>query len=403
MLYRARYLLSMTGPPLAHGALRVEDGRIVAFGRQSDLPPKPGEEVWEGPRHVLMPGLINAHAHLELHALRGRLAAGASFPDWVRGLRSITQHWTEVDYVEGCRLGALESLRHGTTCLVDIGNQGTTPQAVADLPLRVFACLEVLGLDPAQAEKRLAEARHRLAVTPNGAFLRKGLVPHAGYSLSLPLFRALAQAGESPVFSVHAGESREEEALFAQASGPLQAFCEGIFPAAPRHRGRTPLGYFREENLLPRRPLIVHANEPAGEEAAYLASLEATVVHCPQSHAFFGHKPFPAEAYRVAGVPLALGTDSLASGTSLSLWDALHDFHRKFPDFTAQEILAMVTVNPGLALDASGKLGCLGQGAEADFIGVRLDIANEKDVLEALVRESQDIALVVVGGQRVLE
>ncbi len=403
MLYRARYLLPMVGPPLAHGALRVEGGSIVALGRQSDLLPLPGEEVWDGPRHVLMPGLINAHAHLELHAMRGRLAAGLSFPDWVRGLRGITQSWSEADYVEGCRLGALESLRYGTTCLVDIGNQGITPQAVADLPLRVFACLEVLGLDPTQAEKRLDEARYRLDVTPNGPFLRKGLVPHAGYSVSLPLFRALAQASEAPVFTVHAGESREEELLFAKASGPLQAFCESIFPAAPHHRGRTPLGYFREENLLPPRPLIVHANEPADEEAAYLASLEATVVHCPQSHAFFGHKPFPAQAYRAAGVPLALGTDSLASGISLNLWDALQEFHRKFPDFTAQEVLAMATVNPGRALDASGKLGCLAQGSIADFIGVRLDISEADDVPAALLRESQDIALVVVGGQRVLE
>jgi aminodeoxyfutalosine deaminase len=304
-------------------------------------------------------------------------------------LRTFTSAWTDADYLSGCRLGALESLRHGTTTLVDIGNTGATCAAVADLPLRVYAGLEMLGLDPAAANDRLTQGLLRLQTTPAGPLLQKGLVPHSGYSLSLTL--------------IHAGESREEEFLFAAGGGALHAFCRSIYAGATEHHGETPLGYLRENELLPSGTLVVHANGRSAQEIDYLTQLKATVVHCPQSHAFFGHPAFPAAAYCEAGIPLALGTDSLASGSSLSLWKAMRDFWQCHPDWTPEAILAMTTLNPGRALAGSpGNLGHLSVGALADIIGVRLEVLPGSHPIAELIHETQDIALVVVNGEPVL-
>jgi len=402
MLFRSACLLPIQGPPIFDGALRVRGNRITEIGLASELIPEADEEIWEGDHHVLLPGLINGHAHLELHHLRGALRPGCGFADWVNAMRAKTRDWTEADYVDGSRLGALECLRHGTTTVVDISNTASTCAAAADLPLRIFLGLEVIGLDPALAESRLEAARNRLAVTPAGKLLTKGLTPHSAYSVSRSLFQGIRKhAGEVP-FTLHVGESLEEEDLFASASGPLQEFCQAVYPHAPQYRGLTPLKYLRERNMLPSRPLIVHANGRSREEADYLATLQATVVHCPQSHAFFGHPAFPARQYRDTGIPLALGTDSLASGQSLSLWEAMRTFHQHFPDWPAEEILAMTTYHPGLALYPDGRLGRLAPGTLADFIAVPLALKRDGHPAQALIEEAQDIHLVVVDGTPVL-
>jgi aminodeoxyfutalosine deaminase len=405
MLYRARYLLPLNGPPLEEAAVRVVDGRISQIGRIDELKPSPDEAVWEGQDHVLMPGLINSHAHLEMHHLRGQLPPGASFPGWVQALRQKTAGFSESDWTEGCRLGALESLRHGTTTLVDIGNTGSICAAVADLPFRVFACLEVLGLDPKLALEKWEQACLRWETTPNGPYLTKSIVPHSAYSVSMPLLQAVLRESQkqnhSCCYSIHAGESREEEALFANATGPLQAMCEAIYPSAPRHAHTTAIRYLAQNQLLSRRALIVHANGQACQDAEAIRPLDPLIVHCPQSHRFFGHPPFHAQAWQQAGIPVALGTDSLASGSSLSLWEAMRQFSENQPEVSAEDVLRMVTSVPGTHLAPADPLGVIAQGGRADLIAIR-NQTTSKHIYEDMVRETHEVSLVVVGGEPVI-
>lgn len=405
MLYRARYLLTMNGPPLEDAAIRIVNGLVTEIGPIDRIPALEGESVWEGPNHVLMPGLINAHAHLELHHLRGRLTPGSGFSKWVQELRKETEKYDESDWTDACRLGALESLRHGTTSLVDIGNSGAICAAVADLPFRVFACLEVLGLNPALANERLAQAKSRWESTPNGTFLKKSLVPHSAYSLSLPLLKALANESREwnsdACYSIHAGESREEMALFAEGSGELQAMCQAIFSEAPQHTSTSALKYLTDHSLLPSRALIVHANGKTIEDAPRLKGLDPLIVHCPQSHAFFSHPRFEAQAWLRAGFLLALGTDSLASGQSLSLWESMRQFSLAFPEIQADAILQMATLNPGRTLSPTSPLGILKKGAIGDLIGIQTS-TSIPHIFSDLIHETSEVGLVVVGGEPVL-
>lgn len=378
MLWRADWLLSPGRAPLRDGWIRDDgNGRIAAVGGGPLPELAPGEEVRTFEGRALLPGLVNAHCHLELTGLEGKLKPGNAFPDWVRELQGATSGFKPEDYRRAAEDGIRKLLEGGATTVVDVGNTGQAGAALAESPLRAFAQVEVLGLDPAQAEERferfraLAEARK--SSERSGRF-KSGLAPHAPYSNSPELMRR-AQAYQKerglPV-TLHVAESREESELFASATGPLQEFCRGIYPAAPRHNSLSPVRWLESEGLLPDGALVVHCNYLSDADIEILARRQVTVVHCPSSHAYFGHKAFPFLRLRAAGVPVCLGTDSLASGESLSMLKQMRLFTEKHPELMMEEVLAMCTTVPAEALGLGGEIGRLQEGYAADFVAVSL-------------------------------
>jgi cytosine/adenosine deaminase-related metal-dependent hydrolase len=379
MLYQADRLFTGDGPPLRGGWIRVKEGRIAARGSEEDLPSlterEPGETLrrFEG---AILPGLVNAHCHLELTSLENGLEPGKTFPDWVRDLQGATADLKLPDYRDSARAGIERLLRGGCTTVLDVGNTGEALKALAAGPLRAFACVEALGIDPAVAESRFENALSvARATTQNGSatdLFKPGVAPHAPYSCSVELLRSLIthQTSHGLPVTIHAAESREEAELFASASGSMQAFCKRIFPAAPEHRGTTPVRWLESEGLLPDGVLIIHGNTLDDADIEILARRKAVVVHCPSSHDFFGHPRFPYEKLRARGVPVCLGTDSLASGDSLSMLEQMRRFRENYPEVSEDEVLRMATVVAAQALGLND-VGLLKEGYRADFIVVR--------------------------------
>src|SRR4051812_33252717 len=198
----------MDGPPIAGGCVRVKDDRVVQVGTLEELGPgASGDSIRDIPDAVILPGLINAHCHLELGMARGLLPRGEAFPMWVSRLRKALEGAGPEAYAQAVRLGALECLKHGTTTVVDVGNTGAALSELAALPLRSYAYLEVIGLDPALAAARLADAEKRLAAAPAPSErYRPGITCHAPYSCSPELLRAVEQAARPGPFTLHVAE-----------------------------------------------------------------------------------------------------------------------------------------------------------------------------------------------------
>jgi len=390
MIYQADRLRTPGRPPLENGWLRVERGRIAEVGSG----PVPAGEVRRFDGCTLMPGLINAHCHLELTALENKLTPGKVFPEWVKDLQGAAAAWSPADYHAAAQDGIRRLLRGGCTTVLDVGNSGEALRALAASPLRSFGCVEVLGLDPAQADARFEKALETMrgaspALPRDGgvpARFHPGLAPHAAYSGSKELLRKVTghQVTHRLPVTIHAAESREEAALFASASGPLRDFCARIFPDAPVHRGTTPVRWLESEGLLPDGALIVHGNTLDEADMEILARRGATVVHCPSSHAFFGHPRFPYEKLRARGIPMCLGTDSLASGDSLSMLAQMRLFSENYPEVRQDEVLAMATTVAARALGLQGVTGELLPGHAADFIIVGPDESAETVVIDGL-------------------
>ena len=156
--------------------------------------------------------------------------------------------------------------------------------------------------------------------------------------------------------------------------------------------------------LLDAGMLGVHVNYPADEDVALLAERGASVVHCPGSHRFFGYDAFPAEDLRESGVPICLGTDSLASNEGLNMFRELRLFLEEHPAFTAQEALRMATTAPARFLGLDGRLGVLEAGALADMIAVPTGAAGARpcpvdEACANVVRHEGETPWVMIGGR----
>lgn len=405
MIYSARFLVTMDGPPLPWGSMRVRDGVVTEVAAERALRPLPGEDVKEFPDCVLMPGLINAHCHLELGLARGLLPRGEPFPLWVSRLRKSLEVARPEQYREAARLGALECLKNGITTIVDVGNTGESPRALATLPIRSFPNVEIIGLDPSLAEARLEAALAVIASLPASSDLfRPGIACHAPFSCSPEMLRLAAASpvpGQGP-FTMHVAESREETSMFRDGKGSLLEFCLRIFPALERRKHASPIAYLGSRGLIPKGSLFAHCNLAGPEDIGILSDTVTSVVHCPRSRAFFDHPDPPLGLFREAGVNVCLGTDSLASNEGLSIFDEMAELRRRRPEIPGRDILEMATVNAARALGLQGRLGCLRPGSAADFIAIHLRHHPEMDLHEEIVGEAHEVGLVAVQGEEIV-
>lgn len=348
----------MDGPPLENGAVAIEDGKIVAVGTFSHLRQTHAGEVIDLGERVLLPGLINAHCHLDYTCLRGKIPPQASFTAWIQAINRAKAGLTAKDYVDSINQGFLEARRFGTTSMV---NLTAFPELIGAVQpaLRTAWAAELIDVRaPQEAEALVKQASEKLATFPG-----RTLAPHAPYTASPDLYRLCQQSEFS--LTTHLAESREEMQMFREGSGDLFEFIRSINPsfASPR---QSPLAYFLSRLDLGGSWLVAHLNELDESDFELLKARNSLgIVHCPRSHAYFGHSPFAFERLARLGLPISLGTDSLASNRDLNLFEEMRAFREAYPATAPEAILRMVTTNPGLA-----GVGRLRAGHDADIIAI---------------------------------
>ena len=396
----ASHLISMSAPPIDGGALAVDDGRIVAVGPLSQLRREFGAPVREFPGCALMPGLVNAHTHLELtHFPAWKLRKGfdyapRTYVDWVIQLikirRGLTQHEVELSLREGFRI----SLESGTTSVGDILSDWRLLPDYRGSSLSGRLFFELLGHDPLQCDGQL-ERLEQIFDDFSCGNLQPGVSPHAPHTVSADYFRNIIRfaAQRSVPVSVHAAESREESEFLHDTSGGI---AEVLYPFVHWEqylhppRRTTPVSYLDELGVLEHSPSLVHCVHATGADAEIMKKHGITVILCPRSNDRLVVGKAPVQLFRKAGIPVALATDSLASNDSLSLWDEMRFFRRQFPTlFSPSEILEMVTVNAAQALWVADQAGSLEKGKRADFLIMKLPKPSVADLCEALIEEGQ--------------
>lgn len=381
---------------IEHGGLIVADGCVVRVVRGSRALAR---EARRAPLRLdlgaafVAPGLVNAHAHLELGALSGRTPRGPDFGAWIRAVLTAKNELRSSSFVSAVRSGALASLRAGVTSVADIDSTGANTHARAESALRIWSMREVLDAHDS-ARTNGALARVRRALRP-AARRREGFSPHAPFTVSPRLAEAVARLAKrrrAPV-AIHWSETQAELAWLREGSGPLAP----LLGPSPHQSG---LDLIAAAGLL-RAPLaLVHGNFPTRGEPARIAGAGAVVVHCPGSHEWFQRAPFPWRTYQRAGVTIALGTDSLASNDSLDLRREMRLARASAPWLSPEQLLDMATVSGARALGEGGRLGQLTPLARADFVAYRAAPRDRRAALEALLDPLVSIEGVWVGGRR---
>lgn len=350
---------------------------------------------------VLAPGFVNAHAHLDLSGLAGRLEPGSALVPWIGGVLRERAARDPAQLARDAARGSRRCAATGTTLVGDIDATGAVLRAGRAVATRLVVFRELLDAgDPERTAAALAGVRRAL---PRRARRLEGLSPHAPHTASPALLRAaaeLAAARDLPV-AVHWSESAEEVEWLRTGGGALAALLSTP-PSGPRRSG---LDRLAGAGLLGPRTLLVHGNHPARGEPARVAGAGATLVHCPGCHAWFGRAPFPLRRYLDAGVPVALGTDSLASNADLDLRRELALLRAAHPWLAPEAAWAMATLAPARALGLAGRAGELVPGAWADLVhhlpeGETAGGAASAP-LEALAAGRSAVAGVWIAGRRV--
>jgi aminodeoxyfutalosine deaminase len=380
MVIRARCVLPVEGPLIDNGAVVVENGRIEWLGPWRDCAPEYTKEAADLGEVVLMPGLINAHCHLDYTNMAGQIPPPKLFPDWVKTILSFKAHWSFSEFAESWLNGARMLIDSGTTLVVDIESVPELPAETWNAtPLRILSYYEITGVKSRRVpEDILAEALEWLEKLPELPGKEGALSPHALYSTTPELIRKavkLARERGLPV-STHLAESESEFQMFTDASGPFHDWLKGQRNMTDCGHG-SPVQLANEYGLLNEKFLAVHVNYLAAGDEELLGQARATVVHCPRSHDYFEHARFPFEELRKAGVRICLGTDSLASSRKtrgvnpkLDLWDEMRLFAKNYPTVSPRELFEMVTVQPAAALGKSTEAGALKIKALADCVAL---------------------------------
>ncbi len=412
--YRAAWLLPVASPPIADGALLVdESGRLAAVDAAAHVPLPEGAEDVDLGAVALLPGLVNAHTHPELSLFRGSLE-DLSFVDWIRTLVARKRALPSLDYEPAAAWACAEALAAGITTLAATEDSGAGLDALLRAGMRGVVYREVFGPDPAQAEASMADLRRRVDMMRlrENALVRVGISPHAPYTVSDALYRNAAdyaRAEHLPI-AVHVAESRAESELVRHGRGP---FADGLAHRgiATRRRGRSSIALLQRLNVLGPSTLLIHCVRVNGEDVARIAATGAGIAHCPAANARLGHGVAPLERLLSAGIPVGLGTDSVASNNRQDLLEEartaqlLHRATLRDPSFLPpSRLLELATLDGARALGLADRIGSLEVGKDADFCAVSLETAHAApvhDPVAAVVLSARgaDVALTAVRGR----
>jgi cytosine/adenosine deaminase-related metal-dependent hydrolase len=382
--YRARWVFPIVAPPIADGVVTISGGKIVRVGTgPADSPLVDLGDV------ALLPGFVNAHTHLEFSLFDQSFGTpGQSFAAWLKQVVTWRREQPAVIGQESLALqkGLQECRTSGVAAIGEI----MTPTFAevwrthgAEEPHLLF--LELLSLNPERVGPLVALAeeftRPAAAAAPTGQAMRRGLSPHAPYTVHPEMLQRAVQLSAERRFPIamHVAESREELELLASQTGPLVELLESLaawYPAS-LSPGLLPLDYLQTLSRA-HRAVIAHGNYLRGDEIEFLAQYRDTmsVAYCPRTHAHFDHDPHPLVEMLKAGVRVAVGTDSRASNPDLSVWNELKFVRDQYPRLDPAEVLKMGTTSAAEALGLGDSFGSLSPGQAAVLVSLDLPCNN---------------------------
>jgi cytosine/adenosine deaminase-related metal-dependent hydrolase len=402
----ARWVIPVEGRPIERGAVLIgADGRVIAVGPDAVVP-RAADCLAEAYDHgLLLPGLINTHTHLELTELSGE-PPEPDFAAWIREVRQRKAGRDPEAILAAARTGLAASHAAGVTTVADTGDSGTVIRALAEAGGSGVAYQEVFGPHPEQLRESLAGLQHQIEALGvyAGGRVRIGVSPHAPYTVSGPLYAAVAAwaAAERLPLATHVAESRAESELLAAGAGAFAEAWRGRGIPGPEPLGCTPVEWLDRHGVLSEHTLCIHLVQAGVDDLDRLARAGAAVAHCPLSNRRHGHGTAPLAAFLERRLRVGLGTDSVLSVGTLDLL-AEARAARELASLTAAHALALCTLEAARALGLDGETGSLRAGKWGDCVVLRAPDGGDGLPPEEQVLASgpADVLATYVGGRDV--
>lgn len=378
--------------------LEIRDGRVARV-----QPYRNGYADWDFGEFVLIPGLVNAHTHLELSAIEVPRPPATQIASWIDSLIQKRNEQNPRNVQRAAQQGVDLCLNSGTTLIGEIESQGESADRLNRSRLRATVYREFLGLDPKKAKSSWMAARTAV-MRKQSEHVRFGVSPHAPFSLSRELMHEFSSHFRSARYpmAIHLAESPGEMDFLTEGRGEIFRWLSstGRLPKGWSVPGRRPLEWLSSFGVLNARCLLVHGNYLNAAEIKLVAQKKVSVVFCPGSHEFFRHRKYPLDDYLRFKVNLALGTDSLASNESLSMFREMRLLRESFRDLAASTVLQMATENGARALGWGNECGSLVPGKQADFVALRMQPEkSDRKLLDQITSTEPSVEATFVAGE----
>lgn len=403
LAYRARWVVPITGSPLAWGCVTVRGARIAAVGKTA----LDGAHVIDLGDIALLPGLVNPHTHLEFSDLAQPLGrSGMNFAAWIALVTASRGNLEKPrpTPAESIAIGLAESRAAGVTTIGDIATAGwqLSPSDAAATDVTAFA--EVITLSALRFVEALDRVRQHLDDATQRGQWRGAICPHAPYTVHPELFAKLVDLGveRNTTVAFHLAESTDELELMRDSAGPLAEYliARGFWIPGAIPRGTRPLDYLRVLARAP-RAFVIHGNLLDDQEIAFVAAQQdrMSVVYCPRTHAYFDHPEHPLLKLLAAGARVALGTDGRVSNPDLNLLADARHVAEKYPSIAPADVLAMITLHAAEALGLERDVGTLEPGKRADLAVMALPDHVAADPYEAILGSDAAVVRTMHAGE----
>jgi 5-methylthioadenosine/S-adenosylhomocysteine deaminase len=421
IIYAARWVLPIISQMIVDGAVAIDDSVIIAVGSRTEIASKfPDSRITDFGEAAILPGLVNAHSHLELTVMRGFLEREENdFFAWLRKLTLARLAMTAEDLMVSAVCGAIEAARAGVTCMGDAS--AAAAQAIGALQavgLRGVVYQESFGPDPRLAAENVAELAEQISQLRalENALVRVGVSPHSPYTVSGPqleLISRLALDQEIPLM-MHAAESQAEKLFLLEGRGP---FAEGLSKRGIEWHapGISTIQYLKRHGVLETRPLLAHCINVDQEDLDLIKQSNAGIAHCPRSNAKLGHGKAPLANFLNHEISVGLGSDSVASNNNCDILEearfatllARLDIDQdSSATVSAEQSLFAATLGGARAMGRDAHVGALAPGMQADIAVFGVDGAHQQpmhDPAAALVFASsgRDVLMTMVAGKEI--
>jgi cytosine/adenosine deaminase-related metal-dependent hydrolase len=410
VILRARTVLPVSQPPIENGAVVISGNKIRAVGSWTDLESqsRENEKILDLGEVVLMPGLVNAHCHLDYTDMAGQLPPPKTFTDWIPLITAAKSNWGYSEYAQSWLRGAHMLLKTGTTTVADIeAMPDLLPEMWDATPLRVFSFLEMTGIRAKRDPKEILREAIEKIDSLTHARCSASLSPHAPYSTLPELLKLTAGFARKNNLRIttHVAESEQEFEMFKHARGKMFDWLKRNERDNSDCGLGSPIQHLGRHKMLGENLLAVHVNLLARGDAALLGKHGIHVVHCPRSHNYFKHPRFLRERLANSGVNICLGTDSLATTRKtgkqkpqLNMFEEMRLLAANDKKISPAEILRMATINGARALGMEGQIGELAENTFADLIAIPFD-GKIADAYGAVTNHSDNVTASMIDGR----
>ena len=396
--YHASWILPISEPPIRDGWVVIDRGRIAAIGRRA--PSGVGRQDVDLGRVAVMPGLVNAHTHLELSYLRDEVPPASAFVTWIRGVMEARRRRPDPkapEILDAVDRALDEAVDAGTAVIGDISDTLVTFDPLTRSAVAAVVFYELIRFNASNPSEFVEDACREIDALVPTEFVRPTLAAHAPCSVAPLVFRAIRAAIDRHPFlpcSVHLSESSEEVEFLRTGGGPWRVLLEQVGAWDPGWTAPkvSPVQFLDDARFLDSRVLAVHGVQVSAADLALLAARGTTLVTCPRSNGHTGAGAPPISDFYASGVRVAVGTDSLASTPDLNVFAELATMRALAPQVPAAALLESATREGARALGFEADYGTIEPGKRARLLAVELP-PDAVDVEEYLVSGIQPAQL----------